>query len=530
MHDTANSHGAAPGDESAETFAQSLIGKVDALGLLRLLRLLPSEAPARGSRIKGQGSEFSFTTGAYTYDHGAKLGLRQNCRLFPCVTRALCEYVSTRAPEARYTTLALFRDLRSKVHADLGNDPQQCNNIFRLSKFQDGGLWLECGDGDQTCPLPGEGHRKGRVVDFRQDRISFDAQVPHCVMPWHGGSRVVLVAFTVRNHDRITAQDVNDLHGLGFQLPARSGPTTSGGDCVRVGVSKQPPQSSGCLRPSLASPPVVLTPNAKVLSPLSSDPTAGPGSVPLGDTATSVRGPDDGTSGVMRTEAGLYKPSFFLNSSVDPPASRPKCDSWGFRFWGLIISRRLSRHVHQSSTWTCVTPNSRIDCGPRFVVHMSFGSRLHVERLRRLGAYLFTVVTRGLGRSGAGHTLMARFCRRHHRASNSTSGRGKVGKPDSRGSAAKDDRRPTSEQPADMRHHVGSLRRVERSPRGWLHPSQPTSSAGHGLEPSRAQDLCAASARWLNFQQPTLFRCEPQWLSNGPGIQRRPLQWQNETV
>ena len=87
--------------------------------------------------------------------------------------------------------------------------------FFRLSNFQDGGLWLECEDGDQPCPLQGESHRKGRVVDFHQDRISFDAQVPHCVMPWHGGSRVVLVAFTVKNHDRITAQDVNDLQGLG---------------------------------------------------------------------------------------------------------------------------------------------------------------------------------------------------------------------------------------------------------------------------------------------------------------------------
>ena len=126
-------------------------------------------------------------------------------------------------------------------------------------------------------------------------------------MPWHGGSRVVLVAFTVKNHERITAQDVNDLQGLGFQLPAR---TTSAGDCVRVGVSKRLPQSSGCHSPSLAGPPVVLTPNAKVLAPLGSDPTAGPGSAPLGHKATSVTVPDDGTSGVMRMQAGLGKPSF----------------------------------------------------------------------------------------------------------------------------------------------------------------------------------------------------------------------------
>ena len=82
MHDTSNSHAAVPGDVNAESVAQSLLSKVDASGILRLLSLLPSEAPARGSRIEGQGSEFSFTTGAYTYDRGAKLGLRQNCRVF----------------------------------------------------------------------------------------------------------------------------------------------------------------------------------------------------------------------------------------------------------------------------------------------------------------------------------------------------------------------------------------------------------------------------------------------------------------
>ena len=66
-----NSHAAVPGDANAESFAQSLLGKVDASGILHLLSLLPSEAPARGSRTKGQGS----------------------------------------APEAKFTTLALFRDL-----------------------------------------------------------------------------------------------------------------------------------------------------------------------------------------------------------------------------------------------------------------------------------------------------------------------------------------------------------------------------------------------------------------------------------
>ena len=95
VHDMASSHLGNDRESSAELFASSLIGKVDSAGILRLLQLLPSEAPSRGSREVGHGSEFSFTTGAYTYDHGKRHGLRQNCRDFPLATQVLNEYMST---------------------------------------------------------------------------------------------------------------------------------------------------------------------------------------------------------------------------------------------------------------------------------------------------------------------------------------------------------------------------------------------------------------------------------------------------
>ena len=308
VHDTANSHAAVPGDANAESFAQSLLGNVDASGILHLLSLLPSEAPARGSRTKGHGSEFSFTTGAYTYDHGARLGLRQNCRVFPFSTRVLCEYVLTRAPEAGFTTLALFRDLDTKVHVDLGNDPEQPNNIFRISDFLGGGLWLQCGSGSQPCPLPGEGHRMGRVLNFQQDRISFDAQVPHCVMPWKGGSRVVLVAFTVKNHNRLAAQDSMDLRDLGFQIPMLANSTVSAADSESVGVRKCPP--SGFPSSSPARVPVVLVPNEAATKPTPRDPTAGPGSTSLSTRTKEAASLADSTSGVMHGDGLPCKPSF----------------------------------------------------------------------------------------------------------------------------------------------------------------------------------------------------------------------------
>ena len=201
MHDTANSHRAVPSLSNPELFAGSLLGRVDAAGILRLLELLPSEAPARGSREVGVASEFSFTTGAYTaytYDHGARHGLRQNCRDFPLVTQALNDFMRARAPDARYTALAMFRDLRTRVHADKGNDPCQVNTIVKLRNFQGGGLWVQGPPGQVKCPLPGETHRRGFLVDFKAGVLQFNAQAPHCVVPWTAGPRVVPVAFTVR--------------------------------------------------------------------------------------------------------------------------------------------------------------------------------------------------------------------------------------------------------------------------------------------------------------------------------------------
>ena len=72
--------------------------------------------------------------------------------------------------------------------------------------------------------------------------------------------------------------------------------------------------------------------------------------------------------------------AFFLGTLLWIRRSFGRNATAGFQVWGLIISRRLSRHVHQSSTWTCVIQNSRNDCGPRFAEHMQFGWRLHVGR------------------------------------------------------------------------------------------------------------------------------------------------------
>ncbi|CAE7267150.1 unnamed protein product [Symbiodinium sp. CCMP2592] len=86
------------------------------------------------------------------------------------------------APSAVYTTLALFRNLETRVHSDKGNDPQQLNTIVKVSNFSDGGLWIADPQGKVPCPLSDE-QAHGRVLPFDGQVLSFDAQQPHCVMP-----------------------------------------------------------------------------------------------------------------------------------------------------------------------------------------------------------------------------------------------------------------------------------------------------------------------------------------------------------
>ncbi|CAE7799744.1 unnamed protein product [Symbiodinium sp. CCMP2592] len=296
VHDTANSHLGNDRDTNAEIFAATLIGRVDAGGIRRLLELLPSEAPSRGSREVGRGSEFSFTTGAYTYDHGKRHGLRQHCRDFPMSTKVLNEFMRSQAPGASYTTLALFRDLETRVHSDHGNDPGLMNTILKVSDFSSGGLWVETAGGEVPCPLPHHNQRLGKVIEFVDGALSFDAQQPHCVMPWSRGPRVVLVAFTVRNWANLRRADLTELSQLGFRLPsletdATAGPASASKGLPSPEVFPFPPPAPFS---AVAGPPVTLSP---------------PAAVSLTVPAAADH-PDLGESTVVRDGTAVAQPSF----------------------------------------------------------------------------------------------------------------------------------------------------------------------------------------------------------------------------
>ncbi|CAE7799781.1 unnamed protein product [Symbiodinium sp. CCMP2592] len=211
-------------------------------------------------------------------------------------TKVLNEFMRSMAPGACYTTLALFRDLETRVHSDHGNDPSLMNTILKVSEFSHGGLWVETVGGKVPCPLPHQGQRMGNVVEFANGALSFDAQQPHCVMPWSRGPRVVLVAFSVRNWANLRRADLTELSNLGFKLPtlgpdSTAGPESASSVLPSPGVFPFPPPAP---TPALAASPVTLPPHASV-----------PGTAPA-----AADHPDLGGSNVARDVTATAQPSF----------------------------------------------------------------------------------------------------------------------------------------------------------------------------------------------------------------------------
>ena len=182
-----------------------------------LFVLLKSEKAARGS---GSPDEFSWTSGLY--HHANVTGIRKNFRSHPAVSQLLARFVTQRAPGHPFTSVLLARNLKGHVHVDGNNEPGVPNCILQLSDFQ-GGLWMECANGTVKCPDASQPHLLGNVVDYVDRRMIIDPSAKHCPMPWTGGNRDVLIAFTTKGLCSVTPMIKKELATCGFSIPLSSG-------------------------------------------------------------------------------------------------------------------------------------------------------------------------------------------------------------------------------------------------------------------------------------------------------------------
>ena len=133
----------------------------------------------------------SFTVGAFS--KVGRVGVRANTRSFPAVTQMLTRFVRSRDPDRVFGAIACFTNLEADFHSDVNNDARFHNWIVPLSRFKQGGIWVEQEGGPVTKFARGR-NRHGAILDVCAGPVELPSHCLHCVLPWTG-TRCVLVAF-----------------------------------------------------------------------------------------------------------------------------------------------------------------------------------------------------------------------------------------------------------------------------------------------------------------------------------------------
>ena len=141
----------ASGDTSASCAPQTSLARAEALAkavlneplsaasITKVFELLPDEPISRSSQDPIDSSK-SFSIGLYV--HGGVIGFRKHTFLCPHVAELLNECVKHCAPQHRYTTISLFRDVQTEPHQDTYNG-DAANLIVPLTEFTGGSVFLE---------------------------------------------------------------------------------------------------------------------------------------------------------------------------------------------------------------------------------------------------------------------------------------------------------------------------------------------------------------------------------------------------
>ena len=172
-----------------------------------LFDLLPKERPPRGDA-----SGRAFACGMYC--QGPLQGLRANSRRHPLSSKLLASFVRSLEPSFNFSSLHLFLNVKTSPHIDSNNAPLP-NLIAGISDFKDGQVLVENPSGEfaietEAGPLP------AIALEVAGTFATFDAyRLRHQTAAWQG-DRLVLVAFSVKNVDRLEQDDLSILREQNF--------------------------------------------------------------------------------------------------------------------------------------------------------------------------------------------------------------------------------------------------------------------------------------------------------------------------
>ncbi|CAE7930137.1 unnamed protein product, partial [Symbiodinium sp. KB8] len=178
---------------------------------------LPDETRIRESALEVEGQR-SLTTGAYV--HQDNVGLRRNLRNHRWTSELLARILAASFPAKPFSSLALFRDLKQPAHRDSTNGPWE-NLLLACTSFEGGGVWVQADEGPTRRQVLNK-EMRGRVLEWKRGKITFDAHRWHSTEHWTG-TRLVLAGYTIAGVENLGVEDRGLLRSRGFALDPTPG-------------------------------------------------------------------------------------------------------------------------------------------------------------------------------------------------------------------------------------------------------------------------------------------------------------------
>ena len=170
-----------------------------------------------------------------------KVGLTHLTQAFRLSCIFLNQFLLSCFPGGEWTSICIARSVQTAMHSDAGNLPGSTNFSGSLGDFTGGELWLA---GGGSVPMRDRFGRikHGHTICAKHSPFSFPCDRMHATMPWQGGPRWALTAYSVPGLEIMSEEARNQLSELGFPLPGTSG----------AGLSNEPvnPPAAPAILPS----------------------------------------------------------------------------------------------------------------------------------------------------------------------------------------------------------------------------------------------------------------------------------------
>ena len=195
----------------AECISERLLrrGFVTKCELSELLDALPSDKKFASNRGQCIDTTETWTTGVYRFSE--KPGLRTNMHAYPRTTRLLSSLVAAVFRGCAFSSVGLFKNLKTSPHRDVNNSQGVPNLLVPCSDFTGGSVKVY--DSDDS--------KEPTFLDVSKRPAKLDASKVHPTEDWNG-DRLLLVAFHVQGACSLRDMDAKTCSRLGLQLEVAS--------------------------------------------------------------------------------------------------------------------------------------------------------------------------------------------------------------------------------------------------------------------------------------------------------------------